>query len=266
MSVPISLKLRDNAALVDKISNFGSFPPTQAYRDLWQGEGLLLNLHDISMPTAAAFADQIIGIRSHGVWAGVWEPVPASGDDGTDRAKIIHEKIAAIDAELAKRGQTIAARAKIDIVWLNLEGYTITQWREFLWGRIAIDGITKIKGWRGSGGQVGSTGGYRSGIATGVVDEPFKDGSVKPHPDFKTARIELGVEGFEGDMTPVDHVAAVLDRIEGARWDGTIFPEEAYPIEQVLGCYDGALARRGVRPKHGGLHFTLDRMREYGLV
>jgi hypothetical protein len=266
VSVPTSPKLRDTAAIVDKISNFGSFPPTQAYRDLWQGEGLLLNLHDVSMPTAAAYADQIIGIRSHGVWAGVWEPVPPSGDDGAGRAKIVHENIAAIDAELAKRGQTTAARAKIDVVGLNLEGYSPTQAVEFLWGRIGVDGITKIKGWRGSGGQRGSNTGYRYGMASYWIDEPFKDGSVKPHADLMLARIMLAVEGFTGDMTPVDHVAAILDRIEGCRWDGTIFPEEAYPIEQVLGCYDGALGRRGVRPKHGGLHFTLDRMREYGLV
>jgi hypothetical protein len=261
MTVPTNPKLRDTAAIVDKISNFGSWPPTQAYRDLWQGEGILLNLHDVSMPTAAAFADQVVGVRSHGVWCGVWEPVPPGGDDGAGRAKIIHEKIAAIDAELVARKQP-----KIDVTGLNLEGYTTTQCLEFLWGRIAVDGITKIKGWRGAGGQKTNVGGYRSGMACYWIDEPFKDGSVKPHVDLKNARMMLAVEGFEGDMTPVDHVAAVLDRIEGTRWDGTNFDEEAYPVEQVLGCYDGALGRKGVRPKHGGLQFTLDRMREYGLL
>src|SRR6185436_7108534 len=224
-------------------------------------EGLLLKIGDVSIPSAAAMATQIIGVRSHDCWAGVWNPVPPSGDDGAGRAKIIHENIAAIDAELAKQNQP-----KIDIVGLNLEGYSITQILEFLWGRIAVDGIKKIKGWRGSGGQRGSSSGWRSGIASYWIDEPYKDGSVKPHVDLKAARMMLAVEGFQGDMTPVDHPAAILDRIEGCRWDGTIFPEEAYPIEQVLGCYDGALGRKGVRPKHGGLHFTLDRMREYGLV
>ncbi len=261
MAVPTNAKLRQTAGMVDKIGNFGSFPPTEAYRDKFLGQGLLLNLTDPDCTAA-----QVIGVRSHKVWCGVWYPVPPAGENGAARAGWINSKIAQIDVDLQAANQ-----AKVDICWLNLEGYTTVQWRAFLWG------ISGARGWRGKDGVVGSTGGYRSGLATGVVDEPFKDGSIKPHKDFMAARIQLGVEGFYGpvagqnpDMTPADHVRAVIDRLTGFRSDGTTHADEAYPAAQVVGCYDAALGSI-VNPKQplllrGGLHFTVERARQVGLL
>lgn len=284
MSVPKSVKLRQTAGMVGKIGNFGSFPPTEAYRDNFRGQGILLNLQD---PDAIGMkgAKQIAGIRSHKVWAGVWEPVPPQGDDGAMRARLIDEKIRAIDAELAKLAvdasqpdwlRAGAAQGKVDVVWLNLEGYTISQWREFLWGHTGVNaGDPLIRGWRGSGG-IDNGAGYHNGMATGVVDEPFKDGTVKPHVDLMKARVMLGVEGFYGptsqwvDMTPADHLRAYIDRITGQRNDGTKVAAEAWPIDQVVGCYDAALGAI-VTPAEplllrGGLHFTLERAQQRDLL
>lgn len=256
MTIPTSLRLRSRVGLVDKIANFGSWPPTQAYRDSrLQGQGILLNLHD---PDAVGVkgAAQILGIRSHRLFAGVWQPVPPSGDDGALRAKLIDEKIDAIDTELAKQGHP-----KIDCVGLNLEGYTVPQIREFLWGRPGV------KGWRGSGGVLGSSDGYRSGIACWWIDEPYKDGTVKPMQDLMAARMMLAVEefagaGWAGDMTPVDGQRTILDRVEGRRSDGSMRADEAWPTDQVVACYD---AGRGVEIRYG-LHFTLDRARQFGVI
>lgn len=276
MSVPTNPKLRQVASLVDKVSNFGSWPPTEAYRDVFHGQGVCLNLQDASLQTDQAFASQIDGIRSHFVWAGVWHPVPPAGDDGAARAKWIHDKITAIDKVLVAQG-----KPKIELVWLNLEGYTISQWREFIWGRPMPMG-PGVKGWRGVSGVKAVSGGWRSGFSTGIVDEPFKDGSVKPHPDFLLGRFELAVEGFYGptstnpDMTPADHPQAIADRVRGFRSDGTIHTDEAYPADQVVGCYDAALGSVVENPTTGqpaepilirhGLHFTLERARQVSLI
>lgn len=261
MTVPTNPRLRQVAGLVDRIANFGSFPPTEAYRDTFKGQGVLLNLQDPDA-VGAKGAAQVRGIRSHHVWAGVWHPVPPAGDEGSLRARLIDEKIRAIDTELVKTGDP-----KIDVVWLNLEDYSISQWREFLWGHAPVNPGDTIKGWRGANGAIGSTGGYRNGIATGVVDEPFKDGSVKPHADFQLARCQLGVEGFYGptsewpDMTPADHPQAIVDRIV----------QDGYPAEQVVGCYDAALGKIVGPPAEpllirGGLHFTLERARQAQII
>lgn len=255
MTVPTNVKLRQVAGMCDRIANFGSWPPTEAYRDRMGGQGVLLNLQDPDA-TGAKGATQVRGIRSHQLWAGVWHPVPPSGDDGALRAKLIDEKIRAIDTELVETRDP-----KVDVVWLNLEGYTIQQWLDFLWGQ-----TPDVKGWRGAGGVRGSSGGYRPGIATGVVDEPFKDGSVKPHKDFMAARFMVAVEGFYGptqsqpDMTPADHPQALIDRIV----------QDSYPPEQVVGCYDAALGSI-VTPHQplrirGGLHFTLERARQAQII
>lgn len=280
MTVPTNPKLRQVAGVVDKVANFGAWPPAVAYKDTFNGEGMLLNLQEQQNPVW--FAMQIAGIRSHGLWAGVWHPVPAAGDDGAARAKWIHDRIAAIDAELVKLSNSpdplapFAKQGKVDIVWLNLEGYTSSQWREFLWGRPSALPGPQVRGWRGSAGAFGSTGGYRNGISTGVVDEPFKDGTVKPHADLMAARVMLAVEGFYGptsqwvDMTPADHVQAIVDRLRGFRSDGTFHDDEAWPFDQVVGCYDAALGTI-VNPDEpllirSGLHFTLDRARGFQLL
>jgi hypothetical protein len=270
MSVPTSPKLRQTAGMVDRIQNFGSFPPTEAYRDTFGGQGILLNLLDPDA-TGVKGALQVKGIRSHGLWAGVWHPVPQADDDGALRARLIDEKIRAIDAELVAQGQP-----KIDVVWLNFEGYTINQWRDFLWGYPSAIPGSDVKGWRGKNGARGSSGGYRWGIATGFVDEPFQDGSVKPMGDLMDARLMLAVEGFYGpttewvDMTPADHLRAYIDRITGQRNGGVKVSSEAWPIDQVVGCYDAALGSI-VTPHEPlllrcGLHFTLERARQRGLI
>lgn len=266
MPVPSSAKLRQVAGLVDRIGNFGGFPPTVAFRDAFKAHGVCLNLHDPAIAEPAKAAAQIAGIRSHDCWAGVWEPVPPGGDDGALRAVTIDAAIDRIDLELVKLDQP-----KIDIVWLNLEGYTIAQWQAFLWGKPG-----GIKGWRGVNGSQGSAGGVRSGVATGVVDEPFKDGSVKPMVDLMVARVMLAVEGFYGptaqwpDMTPADHPRAIVDRITGYRNGGQLVAAEAWPADQVVGCYDAALGAI-VRPSEpllirSGLLFTLERARNVGLI
>lgn len=269
--------------MVDKVSNFGDWPPTAAFRDAFKANGILFNLTD---GTPAQIARQIAGARSHDVFAGVWHPVPPSNDRGSMRAKWIHETIQKIDAELALLSATAAEPAfirqgasmgKVDVVWLNLEGYTISQWKSFIWGDPPVLPGQSTKGWRGVDGAFGSAGGYRSGIATGVVDEPFKDGSVKPHKDFMAARFMLAVEGFYGptaswpDMTPADHPQAMIDRIFGHRMDGTTHGDEAYPPEQVVGCYDAALGRVVGPPAEpllirSGLHFTLERAGQAGII
>lgn len=275
MSVPASPKLTQVAGLVNRVSNFGAFPPTEAFAKAYKAQGILFNLQDPGLFGAAGMAAQIAGARTHIDWAGVWHPVPPHGDDGAARAKWIHDRITAIDAELAKRQEP-----KLDVVWHNLEAYTLAQWRAFIWGD-APNGIPR-KGWRGAGGVRGSGGGYRPGLASGIVDQGFQDGTVSPHEDFMMGRFQYAVEGFYGptsewpDMTPNDHPQAIVDRLGGRRSDGTIHPEDAYPTAQVVGCYDAALGWVVANPAKGipaepllvrrGLIFTVERALQAGII
>lgn len=219
--------------MVDRISNFGSFPPTARLHERWGVRLVLLN-HADPLATRA----QMQGIESHDCVAGSWEPVPLDlgGFDGVAFAKRVHDRV----FELGSR-----------VVGLNLEALTITQIRDFLWGRPGA------RGWRGVGGVVGSTGGWNGGIPCFWIDEPFKDGTVKPHSDLKTARMMLAVEGFDGIMRQIDHPRAILDRVLGFRnGSGINVPSDAYPAEQVTGCYDAAL---GIRIRQG-LYFTAEQL------
>jgi hypothetical protein len=271
MTVPTSPYFRMKMGMLDGISNFGSFPPTVAFCDAFKADGILLNLRDPAISTPAALAAQIVGIRSHQKVAGVWHPVPPSGDDAIARASWIHSRIADVDLELGKQGQP-----KLGICWLNFENYSIQQWQWFLWGKPGF------RGWRGVNGTKSNTGGLRSGFATGFVDMPGQDGSVRPHADLMTARIMYAVEAFYGptaqwpDMTPADHWTYMADRLQGRRADGTIHGDEAYPIDQLVGCYDAALGAVVRDAAHGipaepllirsGLLFTCERARNVGLI
>jgi len=258
--------------MVDRIGDFGSFPPTEAFKAAYKAHGILLNLRDPAVATADALANQIAGIRSHGMFAGVWHPVPPSGDDAIARATWIHNRILDTDSKLGAMGQP-----KTEVCWLNFENYSIQQWLWFLWGKPGY------KGWRGAEGvRFLNQGGLRTGLATGFVDMPGQDGSVRPHVDIQAARLMYSVEGFYGptaqwpDMTPADHYAYMLDRLRGRRSDGTIHGDEAYDADQLVGCYDAALGALVRDPAHGvaaepllireGLLFTLDRARNAGIV
>lgn len=268
MSVPTSPILRSRVGLVDVVGNFGDWPPTKAYKESrLAGQGVLLKIGDPAVADPAKAALQVAGIRSHGLVAGFWQPVPPAGDDGPARAKKIDDFLDAVELKLAALAASAHewakfASGKIPCVGLNLEGYDLKQTLEFLWGRPG-----GVRGWRGSNGQEGSSTGYRPGVACWWIDEPFKDGSVKPMASLKLAKMMLAVEeflgkGFLGDMTPADGQRAIVDRIEGRRSDGSIALEEAWPPQQVVACYD---AGRGVEIRYG-LHFTLDRARQFNVI
>lgn len=259
------MALHGIAGMVDRVANFGNWPPTEAYAKAFKATGLLFNLQDPALSTPAKAAAQIAGARTHIGWVGVWYPVPGQAEQGAQLADQISRRIGEIDAELGKQGEP-----KVSAVWLNFESFGIDRWREFLWGRPGV------KGWRGIDGRRGSSSGLRPGLATGAVDQPFQDGSVVPHAELMEARLMYAVEGFYGptsdwpDMTPADHPQALLDRVRGARAGGTVKTEEAYPFEQVVGCYDAALGRV-VNPAEpllirSGLHFTLERARQAQII
>lgn len=231
MTVPTSPYLRLKGVLVDRISNFGSFPPTAKLRDRWGIRLILLNHADPLVDRA-----QMLAIEQQGVFAGSWEPVPDSGSDGVELAARISVRVGVLQPR---------------VIGLNLEALTMQKIRDFLWGRPGH------KGFRGANGVVGSTDGLRPGLAAYWIDEPFKDGSVKPHVDLKLARMMLAVEGFDGPMNQIDHPRAIQDRVEGFRdGSGIRIPAEAYPSEQLVGCYDAAL---GIRIR-SGLYFDAERL------
>jgi hypothetical protein len=232
MTVPSSPLFHTIGALVDKIDTFGSFPPTEKMRDRFGVKVLYLNHADTK-----ATREQMDGIRSHNVAAGSWEPVPPSQVDGVELAAKVSARIGELGSE---------------VVYLNLEGLTIQQIRDFLWGR------SGSKGYRGSHGVVGSQDGLRPGKPTVWGDEPFKDGSVKPIGDLVAAGMMFAPELFTGDMASVDWCRVVLDLAGGFRAAGVPVAEERVPPEQILATYDAAnLPKQRIRK---GILFTADRL------
>jgi hypothetical protein len=234
MTVPSSPLFHTVGVLVDRIDTFGSFPPTAKLRDRFGVKVVYLNHAD-----PKATKEQMDGIRSHGVAAGSWEPVPLSppAADGVALA-------AKVSARISELGS--------DVVCLNLEALTIEQIRDFLWGRPGS------KGYRGSNGVIGSTDGLRPGKPSVWADEPFKDGSVKPIGDLVAARMMLAPELFMGDMGSVDWCRVVLDLATGFRASGPAVAEERVPPEQILATYDAAnLPKQRIRK---GILFTADRL------
>jgi hypothetical protein len=232
MTVPSSPLFHTVGALVDKIDTFGSFPPTEKMRDRFGVKVLYLNHADTK-----ATREQMDGIRSHNVAAGSWEPVPPSQVDGVELAAKVSARIGELGSE---------------ITYLNLEGLTIQQIRDFLWGR------SGAKGYRGSHGVIGSMDGLRPGKPTVWGDEPFKDGSVKPIGDLVTAGMMFAPELFTGDMGSVDWCRVVLDLASGFRAAGAPVASDRVPPEQILATYDAAnLPKQRIRK---GILFTADRL------
>jgi hypothetical protein len=234
MTVPASPLLHTIGALVNSIDSFGSFPPTEKLRDRFGVTVVYLNHAD-----PKATREQMDGIRSHRVAAGSWEPVPdpPSLADGVALA-------AKVSARVGELGS--------DAVYLNLEGLSIQQIRDFLWGRPGS------KGYRGSNGVVGTTDGLRPRKPTLWGDEPFKDGSVKPLADLVAARMMLAPELFMGDMGAVDWCRVVLDLATGFRASGPAVAEDRVPPEQIVATYDAAnLPKQRIRK---GILFTAERL------